>query len=171
MVIMRPFHDDVKSEVATRDTAVAALRSLTADVSQTMEAAMRRVWLATSLAIGFCITCAGVAAAEERSGWVFYTGDSFLHELITENPTDTEVFYVAGLSDAFVTAAVWGFTGPTASDDDLRWLADCVDGKSARQLTAIYTKWLKANPEQWHRAAGILFQHAMWDACEPQKQE
>jgi len=66
--------------------------------------------------------------------------------------------YVAGLNDAYLWSYAGGF-------ERMRWIATCVDGRSARQLSAMFSKWLDDNPERWHEPAAKLFPFAMFDFC------
>ena len=70
---------------------------------------------------------------------------------------DREI-YVSGLNDAYN----WSFAG---GFERLKWLPDCARGKQAGQLAAIFTKWLRDNPERWHEPAAKLYTFALFAAC------
>ena len=87
--------------------------------------------------------------------WQLVTGQDYLD--LAEYDRET---YVSGLNDAYN----WSFAG---GFDRLKWLPDCARGKRAAQLAAIFTKWLRANPERWHEPAAKLYTFALFDACPP----
>ena len=94
------------------------------------------------------------AGAQPPSGtWQLVTGQNYLD--LAEYDRET---YVSGLNDAYN----WSFAG---GFERLRWLPDCASGKQAAQLAAIFTKWLRANPERWHEPAAKLYTFALFGAC------
>ena len=90
--------------------------------------------------------------------WQLLSGQDYLE--LAEY--DREV-YVSGINDAYSWSYVAGF-------ERMKWLGPCVQGRQAEQLAAMFSKWLRENPERWHEPAAKLFPFAMFAACrEPQK--
>ncbi len=114
----------------------------------TIAARWRLAWL---LAAWLSLSAAGAAA--QAPTWQLVTGQGYLD--LAEY--DREL-YVSGLNDAYN----WSFAG---GFERLKWLPDCARGKQAAQLAAIFTKWLKANPERWHEPAAKLYSFALFGAC------
>ena len=70
--------------------------------------------------------------------------------------------YVAGLLDGIFIAPLFG-----APDDGARYmrLRNCVTGMSDIQLSAIFVKYLKEHPEEWHRYAHTVMFQALNAVC------
>ncbi|MDA1101766.1 MAG: hypothetical protein O2967_22630 [Proteobacteria bacterium] len=85
--------------------------------------------------------------------WQLLSGQDYLE--LAEY--DREV-YVTGVSDAYNWSFVAGF-------QRMKWLVPCVHGRQAEQLSAMFSKWLRENPERWHEPAAKLFPFAMFTAC------
>ena len=104
----------------------------------------------------------GQSAAQDQSsqepGWLFHTGAAFL-EIQSNKPSMVGVdsLYVAALSDAFNVQAI--------TDSSLAWVPICTHKRQSLQLTAIFKKWLHANPERWHEPAPSLFLEAIRAKC------
>lgn len=49
-----------------------------------------------------------------------------------------------------------------------RWLEECTKGMRVDQLTAIVTKYITANPDQWHVNANTLVYNALVQRCNKQ---
>jgi hypothetical protein len=102
----------------------------------------------------------GSAAAQADSDqappaatWQLLNGDDFL-----ALPEYDRELYVSGLNDAYNWTVPGGF-------ERMRWMVGCVHGRKARQLAAMFAKWLDQNPERWHEPAAKLFPFAMFDLC------
>ena len=95
------------------------------------------------------------AAPESSPGtsWQLLSGQDYLE--LAEY--DREV-YLTGVNDAYNWSFVAGF-------ERMKWLGPCVRGRQAQQLSAMFAKWLKENPERWHEPAAKLFPFAMFAAC------
>ncbi len=90
--------------------------------------------------------------------WQLLSGQDYLE--LAEY--DREV-YVTGVNDAYNWSYVAGF-------ERMKWLVPCVHGRQAEQLSAMFAKWLKNNPERWHEPAAKLFPFAMFSDCrKPEK--
>ena len=49
----------------------------------------------------------------------------------------------------------------TKQKPEQRWLEECTKGLKVDQLTAIVTKYITTNPEQWHMNANVLVYDAL----------
>jgi len=117
------------------------------------------------ISLAFVLLALPVAAKETTSApppevgtvpdpaWELLSGEAYL-----AMPDYDRQVYVGGLNDAYL----WSFTG---GFERMRWLVPCVDERSARQLSAMFTKWLEANPERWHEPAAKLFPFAIFEFC------
>ncbi|GLX85753.1 hypothetical protein tloyanaT_20050 [Thalassotalea loyana] len=47
----------------------------------------------------------------------------------------------------------------------------CIDGKTSKQLMAVFSKWLKNNPEKWHMELGEMMTESWVTAFSPSKSE
>lgn len=77
---------------------------------------------------------------------VYYSGNDYL--LLEQKHRS---FFVVGMADSRNLHL------------DLAW--PCGPNVSDKQLTAIFDKWLKSNPEQWNAPASYLFDEAMKEKC------
>lgn len=85
----------------------------------------------------------------------FITGNTFL----TLEPTSKNI-YATGLIDGILLAPFYGAPG-----DNLKYFETCATGMPVRQVVAIFEKYLKENPEGWHRSMHVLGHLAMKQAC------
>ncbi len=85
--------------------------------------------------------------------WQLLSGQDYLE--LAEY--DREV-YISGINDAYNWSYVAGF-------ERMKWLGPCVRGRKAQQMSAMFSKWLRQNPERWHEPAAKLFPFAMFAAC------
>ena len=115
----------------------------------------------------FCAIVAlasGGASATTRTSedpvWLFHTGQSFL-EIEKNNPS------LAGIDSLYVAAMSDTLNVLSTSDTELAWVPDCTMNRQALQLTEMFKKWLRANPERWHEAAPILFLDTLRASCGP----
>jgi hypothetical protein len=90
--------------------------------------------------------------------WQLFRADEYL-----ALPDYEREFYVAGLSDAYN----WSYSGGFKR---MKWIVRCVQGRKAPQLTAMFGKWLKQNPERWHEPAAKLFPFAIFELCRKAQQ-
>jgi hypothetical protein len=52
-----------------------------------------------------------------------------------------------------------------APKKNLAVLEKCTEGMTGQQLVAIFNKYLKSNPELWHKSMHTLVYRAMNEAC------
>ena len=71
------------------------------------------------------------------------------------NETQRET-YVMGVIDGLMFAFA-----VTKQKPEQRWLEECTKGLKVDQLTAIVTKYITTNPEQWHMNANVLVYDAL----------
>lgn len=98
-------------------------------------------------------------ARTSGGSWQLLSGQDYLE--LAEY--DREV-YITGVNDAYNWSYVAGF-------ERMKWLVPCVYGRKAQQLSAMFSKWLQANPERWHEPAAKLFPFAMFETCRKPKKE
>ncbi len=98
-------------------------------------------------------------ARTSGGSWQLLSGQDYLE--LAEY--DREV-YITGINDAYNWSYVAGF-------ERMKWLVPCVYGRKAQQLSAMFSKWLQANPERWHEPAAKLFPFAMFETCRKPKKE
>lgn len=100
---------------------------------------------------------AGAAVAVSKGqpkSWQLFRADDYL-----ALPLYEQELYVSGLNDAYN----WSYSG---GFERMKWLAPCVRGRKAPQLTAMFRKWLERFPERWNEPAAKLFPFAIFSLCE-----
>jgi hypothetical protein len=106
------------------------------------------------LAAGLWLGGAGASnRAHAENVWTFYTGAAYM-----KAPDLARTLYVAGLSDSFNALAA-------AGDIRAPWIVACTLGKHSSELTAMFDRWLQANPSQLDRSAPRLFLIALRANC------
>ena len=85
--------------------------------------------------------------------WTFYTGEAYLNA-----PEPSRTLYVAGLSDTLNALTDSG-------DIDAAWVVTCTKGKHSTELTAMFDRWLVANPALLGKSAPLLFLVALRANC------
>ena len=85
--------------------------------------------------------------------WVFYTGMTYLNA-----PEPARTLYVAGLSDTLNALADSG-------DISDSWIIECTTGQHSSELTAMFDRWLTANPALLGKSAPLLFLVALRANC------
>ena len=111
---------------------------------------MRRL-LTLALVVIWCATTPTFSAASEI--WTFYTGESYLNA-----PEPARTLYVAGISDTLNALTDSG-------DIDASWVVACTKGKHSTELTAMFDRWLSANPALLGKSAPLLFLVALRANC------
>jgi len=96
-----------------------------------------------------------ISSAPTRAGeiWTFYTGESYLNA-----PEPARTLYVAGLSDTLNALADSG-------DIAAPWVVECTTGQHSSELTAMFDRWLTANPALLGKSAPLLFLVALRANC------
>jgi hypothetical protein len=85
----------------------------------------------------------------------FYTGETFLD--LSENE---RMIYSSGVLDGFFASGMF-----RADDETVSVLQTCTHEMDARQVSAIFTKYVKDNPDQWHLPFTVLAVGALVRAC------
>jgi len=85
--------------------------------------------------------------------WTFYTGEAYLNA-----PEPSRTLYVAGLSDTLNALTDSG-------DINATWVVTCTKGKHSTELTAMFDRWLVANPALLGKSAPLLFLVALRSNC------
>ena len=85
----------------------------------------------------------------------FIDGNEFLGHSAQEKR-----FYAIGVIEGMLLSPIFG-----APKNNLAWFEDCVVGMSARQVVAIFEKFLSENLGRWHESMHGLSYAAMLDAC------
>ena len=68
--------------------------------------------------------------------------------------------YVVGVVDGLMFA--FSLTKQTSEQ---RWMEECTKDMRVDQLTAVVTKYITANPDQWHTSANALVYGALVQQC------
>lgn len=68
--------------------------------------------------------------------------------------------YAQGVIDGMLIAPMYG-----APKLNLAVLEKCTEGMTGQQLVAIFNKYLKSNPEIWHKSMHTIVYRAMNDGC------
>ncbi len=112
----------------------------------------RRFAVLIVLLVAFAGVFAGTVA---RAGqiWTFYTGETYLNA-----PEPARTLYVAGLSDTLNALADSG-------DIEAPWVVECTTGQHSSDLTAMFDRWLTANPALLGKSAPLLFLVALRANC------
>ena len=87
--------------------------------------------------------------------WAFYTGEAYLNA-----PEPSRTLYVAGMSDTLNALTDSG-------DISATWVITCTKGKHSTELTAMFDRWLIANPALLGKSAPLLFMVALRANCLP----
>lgn len=111
---------------------------------------MRRLLACVMVAVA-CISASLPGAAGEI--WTFYTGESYLNA-----PEPARTLYVAGVSDTLNALTDSG-------DISAAWVVVCTKGKHSTELTAMFDRWLTANPALLGKSAPLLFLVALRANC------
>jgi len=85
----------------------------------------------------------------------FLTGSGYL-----QLPDAARHGYGMGLLDGIFLSPILGADG-----EGVQRLKDCTLPMNSEQITAIFEKYLRDNPEIWHYDAQILFWQALLRAC------
>jgi hypothetical protein len=85
--------------------------------------------------------------------WTFYTGETYLNA-----PEPARTLYVAGMSDTLNALTDSG-------DINAGWVVTCTEGMHSTELTALFDRWLVANPALLGKAAPLLFLVALRANC------
>ena len=111
---------------------------------------MRRL-LALAVVVVVCAFASRPSPASEI--WTFYTGEAYLNA-----PEPARTLYVAGISDTLNALTDSG-------DIDAAWVVACTKGKHSTELTAMFDRWLSANPALLGKSAPLLFLVALRANC------
>ena len=116
---------------------------------------MRRAYAVLSVLIVAVLASAIQPTAETHAGeiWTFYTGETYLNA-----PEPARTLYVAGLSDTLNALADSG-------DIAAPWVVECTTGQHSSELTAMFDRWLTANPALLGKSAPLLFLVALRANC------
>jgi hypothetical protein len=68
--------------------------------------------------------------------------------------------YAQGVIDGILVSPAYG-----APKKNLAILEKCTEGMTGQQLVAIFNKYLKSNPELWHKSMHTVVYRAMNEAC------
>jgi hypothetical protein len=68
--------------------------------------------------------------------------------------------YTQGVIDGILVSPMYG-----TPKKNLAVLEKCTEGMTGQQLVAIFNKYLKSNPELWHKSMHTLVYRAMNEAC------
>jgi hypothetical protein len=71
--------------------------------------------------------------------------------------------YAAGFVNGMSVAALALNVGN--SNREMKWLADCTEGMTDKQIAEIILKSIKDNPSEWHHGLNILSLNAMTQSC------
>lgn len=85
----------------------------------------------------------------------FERAESFL-----DHNENDRLIYTSGLMDGFYASALFG-----ASDETVATLQSCTKDMDNKQLSAIFSKYVKDHPEQWHLAMSTQAYNALNSAC------
>lgn len=96
-----------------------------------------------------------VTTINTASGYVFITGNHY-----QKLSTYEKEIYLTGVLDGS-TSMLWG----VGKLETREWLIKCTESKPLTQLMAIFDKYLKNNPENWHNTASSSFHWAIREAC------
>ncbi len=111
---------------------------------------MRRL-IGRAVVVMFLVISALPAVSGEI--WTFYTGEAYLNA-----PEPSRTLYVAGMSDTLNALTDSG-------DIDAAWVVTCTQGKHSSELTAMFDRWLIANPALLGKSAPLLFLVALRANC------
>jgi hypothetical protein len=111
---------------------------------------MRRLLACVMVAVVCSVTWLPVVAGEI---WTFYTGESYLNA-----PEPARTLYVAGISDTLNALTDSG-------DISAAWVVACTKGKHSTEMTAMFDRWLAANPALLGKSAPLLFLVALRANC------
>lgn len=99
----------------------------------------------TGLLVGIILLAGSSSPVAAGQVWTFYTGESYLNA-----PEPARTLYVAGMSDTLNALTDSG-------DISANWVVDCTTGKHSTELTAMFDRWLIANPALLGKSAPLLF--------------
>jgi hypothetical protein len=68
--------------------------------------------------------------------------------------------YAQGVIDGILVSPAYG-----APKKNLAILEKCTEGMTGQQLVVIFNKYLKSNPELWHKSMHTVVYRAMNEAC------
>ncbi|MEQ8665964.1 MAG: hypothetical protein RIC16_09575 [Rhodospirillales bacterium] len=116
---------------------------------------MRRLHAVLTVLVIAAIASVLQPNGEARAGeiWTFYTGETYLNA-----PEPARTLYVAGLSDTLNALADSG-------DIAAPWVVECTTGQHSSELTAMFDRWLTANPALLGKSAPLLFLVALRANC------
>lgn len=116
-----------------------------------------------ALRIGSAVAAIIVLTAAKVPTHPVYVPNSFLTGTsYTDKPESLRPLYVMGLIDGMLAAPLFG-----GSEESARSLHDCLEHGpvNSTQLTAIFDKYVKDNPEEWHLGTHIMMFKAMLKFC------
>jgi GrpB-like predicted nucleotidyltransferase (UPF0157 family) len=87
----------------------------------------------------------------------FMNGERFLELSESEKSS-----YVMGILDGYSAAPIFG---TKADEKKLTRIHACIDGKTNTQISAIFTKYLKDNPDKWHLPASVAMYNTLNKVC------
>jgi hypothetical protein len=108
--------------------------------------------------IGLCVFAVAVHGQKEpRKVLVpfIYKAEAFLD--LDEN---AKIMYTSGLVDGFLASSLFG-----ASDETVTDVKACLKNMDTTQLAAIFTKYVKENPEGWQNPTSVLGFNALVGTC------
>jgi hypothetical protein len=108
--------------------------------------------------IGLCVFAVAVHGQKEpRKVLVpfIYKAEAFLD--LDEN---AKIMYTSGLVDGFLASSLFG-----ASDETVTDVKACLKNMDTTQLAAIFTKYVKENPEGWQNPMSVLGFNALVGTC------
>jgi hypothetical protein len=102
----------------------------------------------------FCISLIATAQPFSiRNG--FLTGEQFL-----QMPEPQKSAYSMGLINGMLLAPLFG-----GNKSELQWFENCIKGMTSTQITAIFTKYLNDNPQEWHNTPHLSLSIALHKSC------
>lgn len=117
---------------------------------------MKKVLLVVAGLCVFAIATHG----QKKAGIIYipthiYNGEAFLD--LDEND---KIMYAGGIIDGFLGSSLFG-----APNETVDALKACVGGMDTKQVAAIFTKYLKDNPEGWQHPMSVEAFTALSHAC------
>lgn len=90
----------------------------------------------------------------------FLSGNNYLH-----TPENERLFYLMGVIDGIRVSPAFDFSENGEAKGIVDTIDTCTRDMSTTQLDAIVLKYLKDNPELWHRHLNMLIFDAVYFTC------
>lgn len=123
---------------------------------------MKRTALAVCLLASVLLTVLpAIGQKQTKKPRILFTPPAFINGETFLNMSDADqTTYAMGLMDGFYASAFFGATDETVTN-----LSSCIQPMDSKQISAIFSKYVKDHPEQWHLPLSILAYNALNKAC------